>query len=124
MSAWPSPKSDFRISTRLGETFVQQCGRTSAPPLILLHGSGSNSSAWSGEVEKLCSKFQVFAADIPGDPGLSHEHRGSLENNDYTDWLTDVLEGLALRHASLAGVSLGGWIAANGPQLFQAGQIS
>ena len=42
LAAWPVPKTELRLSTRQGETFVIACGQESAPPLVLLHGAADS----------------------------------------------------------------------------------
>ncbi len=112
ISRWPVPVKEHCIDTCLGTTVVFECGHNSLPPVLLLHGSGSNSSAWTGEISLYRNRFHLFAADIPGDPGLSSEHRGDLSGADYIEWVTEILDNLKLSRVSLAGVSLGGWLSA------------
>lgn len=42
LAHWPVPAEQLRVPTREGDTFVLVCGPEDAPPLLLLHGSGSN----------------------------------------------------------------------------------
>ncbi|MCL5073052.1 MAG: hypothetical protein M1308_19505 [Actinobacteria bacterium] len=48
LKRWPVPYEPLTISTWHGNTFVIACGRKSLPPLILLHGSSTNSLMWMG----------------------------------------------------------------------------
>ena len=59
----------------------------------------------------LMNDYHVFAADIPGEAGNSSEYRLSLDEQDYADWMASVLDALELSRASIAGNSLGGWMA-------------
>ena len=43
---WPVANEQLRVPTREGETFIIACGDEKAPPLLLLHGSASNSAMW------------------------------------------------------------------------------
>lgn len=45
-----APYEELFIETRYGKTYVLACGGKSLPPLILLHGSGSNSSMWIRDI--------------------------------------------------------------------------
>ena len=47
---WPVPREELLVPTREGDTFVVACGPPEAPPLVLLHGSGSNAAMWMGDV--------------------------------------------------------------------------
>ncbi|MGZ6010167.1 MAG: alpha/beta fold hydrolase, partial [Rhizomicrobium sp.] len=46
LSLWPAPNRQFTVPTRAGDTFVISCGLESAPAVLLLHGSASNSFMW------------------------------------------------------------------------------
>ena len=48
LDAWPVPHEELRVATGAGETFVVVSGPVDAPPLVLLHGSGANTSTWRG----------------------------------------------------------------------------
>ncbi|PKM89626.1 MAG: hypothetical protein CVU87_04880 [Firmicutes bacterium HGW-Firmicutes-12] len=49
LSKWPVPHEDFYIDTCLGKTFIRRSGDKTLPPLLLLHGTSSNSTIWVGE---------------------------------------------------------------------------
>ncbi len=108
---WPVPNQQLRMPTREGETFIVLCGDASAPPLLLLHGSMANSAMWMGDVAAWAKHFRVYAVDIIGDAGFSASSRPPLASEAHALWLDDVMQALSLRHASLAGVSFGGWLA-------------
>jgi pimeloyl-ACP methyl ester carboxylesterase len=108
---WPIPNKHLYIPTRQGKTFVVASGSTSAPPIILLHGTMSNAGSWMHEVVTLAKEFRVYAVDIIGDAGLSAPSRPPFASDAHALWLGDVLDGLGLRSASLIGTSLGGGVA-------------
>ncbi len=109
LAQWPVPNQHLHIPTRYGDTFVIASGDMTAPPLILLHGTASNSATWMGDIADLASTFRVYAVDIPGEPGKSNPTRFSWDGTAFTDWLDDVLAGLSVEKTILAGMSLGGW---------------
>lgn len=111
LSQWPVPCEHIYISTRHGRTFVIASGDSSAPPLVLLHGSGSNSATWAGDVINYSRYFRVYGVDIPGEPGKSDPNRFSWDGLAFVEWLDDVLNGLNLENVILGGLSLGGWTA-------------
>ena len=111
LGRWPVPFEEMRLDTRLGSTHVIASGDKSSPPLILLHGTGSNSAFWYGEVSEYAGFRRVYAVDIPGEPGRSGDTQHPIKGTDYTGWLLDVFLGLGLDRAALLGVSLGGWMA-------------
>jgi len=111
LERWPVAHEQLRIPTRHGDTFVIACGPAGASPLVLLHGSGTNSAMWMRDVVEWTKQHRVYAVDIIGEPGLSAPARPPLRSNAYADWLDDVCDGLGATAASFVGMSLGGWLA-------------
>jgi pimeloyl-ACP methyl ester carboxylesterase len=111
LGRWPVPHDELRLSTRAGETFVVACGSRSAPALVLLHGSGTNSASWIREVAVWAQRYRVYAVDVIGEPGFSAPSRPPLSSGAYAEWLEDVWTGLELTRSFVAGISLGGWLA-------------
>ena len=111
LSRWPVSSTQFSVKTREGDTFIVACGPETAPPLLLFHGSGANSTAWLADIAALFAHFRVYAVDMIGEPGLSAPSRPPLASDAYALWLDDVMAALSLTRVSIAGVSLGGWLA-------------
>jgi len=107
--AWPIARQELLIPTSAGETFVVASGDPANPPLVLLHGAGSNSFMWMGDVASWVERFRVYAVDIPGEPGESAPVRPPRSGDIQAQWLDEVLIGLGVARASLVGNSLGGW---------------
>ncbi|NLI55293.1 MAG: alpha/beta hydrolase [Clostridiales bacterium] len=99
------------VDTPYGETFLLEAGEAGTPAVLLLHGSCSNSAFWFNDILALAGSYHVFAADIPGEAGNSSDVRLNLDNDDYAQWLSALLDALDLPRVSLAGNSLGGWMA-------------
>lgn len=85
-------------------------GKKDLPALILLHGSGMNSSMWIKEMEEYSKCFRVYAIDTLGEPGRSDEVQLPFKTDDLADWLNEVFHGLSIEKASIVGISLGGWL--------------
>jgi pimeloyl-ACP methyl ester carboxylesterase len=111
LGAWPVPHEQVRVPTPEGETFVLVSGPATAPPLVLLHGSGSNSGEWAHRIPALAERFRVHAADIIGEPGLSAETRPPLGTDRYATWLDAVLDHFGVASAAFLTSSFGGWVA-------------
>lgn len=111
LEQWPVSYDSGRTNTRHGRTHVIACGDPANPPLVLLHGSNSNSAAWMGDVVQFCQHFRVYLVDIPGEPGKSSRNRPSWRSPAFAEWLEDVLNELNLERVSIVGLSYGGWIA-------------
>jgi pimeloyl-ACP methyl ester carboxylesterase len=108
---WPVAHEQLRLQTSQGETFVVASGPADGPPLVMLHGSGTNSAIWMRDVVGLAKTHRVYAVDVIGEPGFSAPERPPLRSDAYATWLDDVFDRLGLARASLVGVSLGGWLA-------------
>jgi pimeloyl-ACP methyl ester carboxylesterase len=111
LQRWPVPNRQFTVPTRHGGTFVIESGAANATPLVLFHGSGTNSGAWLGDVPVWAQRHRVYAIDMIGEPGLSAPSRPPFASDAYAEWLDDVWDRLGLASASIVGVSLGGWLA-------------
>ncbi|GAA4887280.1 alpha/beta fold hydrolase [Streptomonospora salina] len=111
LDSWPVPAEHLRIPTGQGETFVLACGPQDAPPVLLLHGSGANATAWSADITELARRARVYAVDVIGEPGLSAPARPPLDSDAHARWLTEVQDRLGLTGAAVVGMSFGGWLA-------------
>lgn len=111
MKNWSAPYETRTVPTRHGDAFVVASGDVDAPAMILLHGAGSNATIWAGDVGDYCTLFRVYAVDLPGEPGKSAPNRPAWEGTAFADWLEDVLNGLHVERATLAGISQGAWTA-------------
>jgi pimeloyl-ACP methyl ester carboxylesterase len=111
LKSWPVPFEIVNVETRHGSTCAIASGKEGAPPLVLLHGSNSNSLSWMGDAAAYASAFRVYAVDLIGEPGLSAPTRYKPGTEEHALWLDDVLEALSVTKASFIGISLGGWLA-------------
>lgn len=80
------------------------------PPLVLLHGIGSNSRSWHRQLADLSSNFKVVAWDAPG-YGRSSDPEGKPAMAYYAHRLSGLLDELGLDRVHLLGHSAGGVIA-------------
>lgn len=98
------------VDTAFGKTYVLESGNPDKPPVVLIHGSCSNSAAWFRDIPVLAEHYHVYSVDVVGDAGSSEENRLDQFTNEFTDWLKGVFDGLGIEKAFLMGNSLGGWI--------------
>ncbi|MGP4018889.1 alpha/beta fold hydrolase [Saccharopolyspora sp. 5N708] len=111
LESWPVDNEQLRVPTCEGETFVIASGPATAAALVLLHGSGSNSTQWMSRISELATHFRVYAIDMIGEPGRSAPSRPPLNSDRYARWLDAVLDFLGLERVRIMGISLGGWLA-------------
>lgn len=111
LSNWPVENRQYEVEPSYGPTFVIESGSSDNPPLILLHGSVSNSYTWYGDVVSFSKTHHVYAIDIIGEAGLSSANRPNYESGAYALWLNETIAALGLKTCSIIAMSLGGWMA-------------
>ena len=94
-------------AVRLG---YREYGDPGAPPVVLLHGSGSNAHTWERVVARLTARgHRSIAVDLRG-------HASSARTGDYAlssirNDVVHLLDALDLREVVLIGHSVGGYAA-------------
>lgn len=80
-------------------------------PIVLLHGTAASLHTWDDWTQTLQKQYRVIRLDLPafGLTGPNATHDYSLEN--YSNFLNEFLNQLAIDSCYLAGNSLGGAIA-------------
>ncbi len=111
LAHWPVPHTTQHVPTRHGDTFVIASGSPTAPPLLLLHGAGGNSSMWAGDVAAYSQHYRVYAVDLLGEAGQSSPNRPEWRGAAFSEWLEDVLDALQIERATFVGISQGAWAA-------------
>lgn len=109
LARWPVAYETRMVATRHGETFVISSGDEAAPPLLLLHGAGTNSAMWGGDIAHYSQHYRVYAVDLLGEAGRSAPHRPDWNGPAYAEWLEDVLNALRIERAAFVGLSQGAW---------------
>ena len=94
----------------VGQVAYRAGGSRDAAPLVLLHGVGMQSAAWSPQLAMLSQTHHVIALDLPGHGGSAPLPNGAALS-DYVAWLHEVLTYLDLGPVNLAGHSMGALIA-------------
>ena len=80
--------------------------------VLLLHGVGSGSASWEGQLDGLSTVYRVIAWDAPGYGGSAALDGETPVVADYAQAVTDLLDALDLDRIHLVGHSLGALIAA------------
>lgn len=84
-------------------------GRETAPPLLLIHGSGASGSTWEPMVPALAERFHVLRIDLPG-CGRSRT-AATYAVPDQADRVAAVLDELGIGEVAAVGHSSGGYVA-------------
>jgi len=111
LKKYPGEIEQIYLPTPAGKTHILRFGDRANPPIIMLHGTSSNSASWLGNVHDFTDRFCVYCLDIPGEPGLSEPIRMKLASNLPGKWLSSVFNGLKIDKAAFVTISLGSWFA-------------
>lgn len=107
------PFEQLSVPTDIAVTHVLRFGDISKPPLVMIHGSVSNSATWLGSISHFVNDYCIYCVDIPGEPGLSEPIRCSLASDEPLEWLCSLLDRLEIERAYMVTMSLGSWYGLN-----------
>jgi 3-oxoadipate enol-lactonase len=98
-----------KVQTSFGVTGIAVNGTEVAPPILFLHGVGSDKSVWRTQLDGLCGRRAAIAIDCPG-YGES-EVRAGATRDDYARCALAALDAFGHARAHICGLSLGGVVA-------------
>ena len=114
LARWVVPHQTHSVNTSLGETHVVSLGAGNHV-CVYLPGTNFNASSSTTVLGALAGKFRVYAADLPGQPGLSAANRPDDELSGYAAWVTELIDWVERRDGRaqilLAGHSRGAAVA-------------
>src|SRR5262245_33186661 len=94
-----------------GDISIAYRRKGSGPPLVVLHGAGSDGRAWDFVAGRLAQNYDVLIPDIPGF-GQSPMRSGLAPNvANLTDAVATWLQALGVKQPHVVGNSLGGALA-------------
>jgi len=99
--------------TAAGVSFLRRRGHGHAPPLVLLHGVGSNARSFEPLMAVLPPSLTVVAWNAPGYASSMPLATATLTPRDYAVSLARLLDTLDLKRVMLVGHSLGALFAAS-----------
>jgi 3-oxoadipate enol-lactonase len=97
------------IATARGRIGHEEAGSGAAPPILFLHGVGSDKSVWRPQLRHFGETRRAVAFDYPG-YGES-EFVESATRDDFAAAMLAAMDALAIERAHICGLSLGGVIA-------------
>ena len=98
------------VTTPAGVVTYREAGR--GTPLVLLHGIGSQSGSWTGQLDDLAVRFRMLAWDAPGYGGSDALKPAAPAAADYAAVLAAFLDALEVERTVLVASSLGALMAA------------
>src|ERR1700756_1821559 len=102
---------EHRLSRPDGSELRIECyGREDAPPIILIHGWGANSTEWDYLKKELADDFQLIVWDLPGLGRSTRPANRDYSMENLSRDLEAVLRLACDRPAVLLGHSIGGMI--------------
>ena len=94
--------------TRFGKTHMIMAGKENQKSVLLIPGVAGCAPLWRHQINAFSDHFRVLAIDIVGQPGKSAANPPSVFNDDFADWLEDIIHALNLDKPHIVGVSTGG----------------
>jgi pimeloyl-ACP methyl ester carboxylesterase len=79
-------------------------------PLLLIHAFPLSSAMWERQIAAFSGDYRLIVPDLRGF-GASPPAPGTTSLDQYADDLAGLLDQLGLEHVSVAGLSMGGYIA-------------
>src|SRR4030095_4922753 len=79
-------------------------------PVVLIHGYPFNRSLWNEQVAALSNEYRVIAPDLRGF-GESDASEGTATMNQLAQDVALLLDHLEIARATIAGLSMGGYVA-------------
>ena len=98
-----------RVATSFGQLGFEERG-SGGVPLVLLHGVGSDRTAWRPQLAHFGASRRTIAFDYPG-YGDSDPAPPDTSRDDYAAAILEAMESLGIGRAHVCGLSLGGVVA-------------
>lgn len=92
---------------------VHYCDQGNGPVLLLLHGFTASLHTWEGWVKALKHKYRIIRLDIVGFGLTGPSKTKTYSRDNWVQFLDRFVNKLGLNKFSIAGNSLGGYIAWN-----------
>jgi len=104
---------DASIMRKIDGKMVHYCDEGDGPVLLLLHGFTASLHTWNGWVKALEGKYRIIRLDIIGFGITGPSKTKTYSRDDWVRFVHNFVNKLGLDTFSIAGNSLGGYIAWN-----------
>ena len=106
LARWVVPHETRSLDTSLGMTHVV-CLGAGGQVCVYLPGTNFNTSTSTVVLGALAAHFRVYAADLPGQPGLSAGDRPDDELSGYAGWVRELIEWVGRQDGAAPVVLVG-----------------
>lgn len=93
-----------------GQTIAYDCAGSYGPPVIFIHGVGSDRRVWSEQIDYFGRQRLALAVDLRGH-GESAVPAGTIDRPAFASDIVAMLDALGIDAAHLVGLSMGGVVA-------------
>lgn len=104
----------YEVQTSLGKTHVwgHRTHEDHPDTLVIFPGARTSSLIWDFDkgLDNLKHPMRIFLVETNGLPNLSEGATPDIKSLDYGVWAGEVLDGLGIARAFIAGASFGGLI--------------
>lgn len=113
-----APAQGRWVKARDVDLYVQEFGAATAPPLLLLHGTGAWSGTWAGNAQAMAGAgYRVIAVDLPPFGFSTRPPNRDYSRTAQAQRVLALIEALQLGPVTLLGHSYGGGPAAQAAML-------
>jgi len=99
------------VQTKTGTISYRESGNSNDKAIVLLHGIGSGSGSWLGQLDDLSADYHIIAWDAPGYGSSSALPNDNPSADDYAEELINFLISLEIEPYIIIGHSLGALMA-------------
>src|SRR5689334_16385410 len=106
---WLFKKSNSMQTAQVNGVELAYRDEGQGQPLLLLHAFPLSSAMWEDQLDSLSTRMRVIAPDLRGF-GASARGSGAASLDQHADDLAGLLDALEIERATVAGLSMGGYI--------------
>jgi 3-oxoadipate enol-lactonase len=106
---WLFKKSSSMRTAQLSGAELAYRDEGQGQPILLIHAFPMSSAMWEDQIDALATRFRVIAPDLRGF-GATARGSGAASLDQHADDLAGLLDHLGLEKATVAGLSMGGYI--------------
>ncbi|MGH7824256.1 MAG: alpha/beta fold hydrolase [Candidatus Binatia bacterium] len=104
----PVRKHERNVRARTGPLYIRDAGKGEA--IVLIHDFPLNSRMWEPQIQALSGHYRLIAPDLTGF-GLTPASATEVSLADHAREVLNTINTLGIERVTLAGVSVGGYVA-------------